>query len=535
MSSVNAQKLSEALKRLLRLARAHAGILLVLATALAHRIWFLRWWRAFPGGDTYNFILIAQELLRSSYPIAEKRLPVYPTLIAIAHAVLDWETAALAVSLTASLVAILLLYAIGRSIGLSKTALVIGLLPFQAISPFLFQSIRGYADTTFVALMLGTLLAFIRARTHRGALVGGVLLGAASLTRPEGIVLVPVMLGAWLTKKLRRRAMIAALPVVACWGLFLLLSARAGRPLLPQEYLADAAVTAFGVRSPREFTANYAALWTSVGFDRLWNEPKRLARDVADAAQGSFTPRRVGSFFTDPKEFPSLLLLAGLPFLVRSKRRGIFMLILVSYAIIALPIAWWGVRQRFLIVLYPLPFLVLAAGADALLHGVRRLSERLSARTPALARGITVGTGLTLLALSFGPWTKHTAAEAREVQEKNWGKDYAYYQAIQEARRLPGRIAFEHRSSIALALFGEPDRGRGIFADTHLNTPSATEQWDALEKWQVGYIVIRDEASGAFPILTDPAFTDRFVVHRTFQHPQARGAPDEATIYGVRR
>lgn len=524
-SSVMRPSFPQLFRRSVALARAHASLLLVLGVALGHRIAFLRWWKAFPGGDTYNFILIAQELLRGSYPVAEKRLPVYPILIALTRSVTDWETAAIAVAMAASLIAVLLLYAIGRTIGLSKTALVVGLLPFQTIAPFLFQSIRGYADTTFVALMLGAILAFLRMRTRRGAALAGALAGAASLTRPEGIVLVPTIILLALISRRRALAVPVAAAALLTWVPFLLVSVKAGRPLLPAEYLADAEETAFGVTTARAFAANYAAIWKSIGADRLWGEPLRLFRDASTLTLDAL-PRRINAFFTDPKEFPSLLLLAGLVFLSWKKPRFFLPIVFLFFAV-ALPIAWWGVRQRFLIVLYPLPFLILAAGADTLLTLVGSVARWTRSRMlPDIA-------ALALLLLSFLSWTPHNAAEAREVQEKILGKDYAYYQAIQEARTLPGNIAFEHRSSIALALFGEPDRGRAIFAETLLNTPDPPEQWDALQKWHVRYLVVHGTTSAAFPVLSDPAFADRFTVVRSFQHPQKRGGPDHATIYEV--
>lgn len=524
--------------------RDHWGLLVVLGLAVAHRVSFFRWWKAFPGGDTYNFILIAQELLKGSYPVAEKRLPVYPALIAITHAILDWERAAIAVAVIASLASIALLYAIGRTLGFSTLALAVGLAPFQAIAPFLFQSVRGYADTTFIALFLGALLTLLRTRTRRGAIGTGALFALASLTRFEGVFLLalfPVLaLVYWKPRVLLKPALAT---VVICWLPFVLLFARVGRPLLPVEYFADAETTPFGVTTFTDFAKNYAAIWTSVGVDRLWKEPQRILRDSA-TLEASAWPARLRSFFTDPKELPSLLLIAGMVFLLRRCLRP-FLLILPPFLLLAVPIAWWGVRQRFLVILYPFLFLVLAAGAEALLQTARRLTERWSPTDDsaasgesgwALSRMIAAGASLFLLALSLGPWTAHTAAEAREVQQKNLGTDYAYYRAIQAARALPGMIAFAHRSSMILALFGEEgNKGRAVFAETHLNTPNGEEQWRELQRWDVRYIVIRGAASDAFPVLTDPAFAERFSVFAAFEYPQARKKePSRATIYKVR-
>ncbi len=520
----------------LRLAWRHAGLLGVLAIALADRVALFRWWKAFPGGDTYNFILIAQELLRGSYPVAEKRLPVYPLLLLLARPFADWEAAAIAVAITASLASLVFLYAIGRTLGLSKVALLVALLLFEAAAPFLFQSIRGYADTTFVALTLATILALLRARTLLGALGTGALLGAASLARPEGIVLIPTIAALALVRLGWRRALAALAIAALCWTPFLAVSVKVGRPLLPKQYLTDAEATAFGAVSVREVLGNVWGLWRSAGVDRLWGEPLRILRDLTATAPRDIPPR-VRSFLTDPKELPSLLLLAGtVSFALRGRGRAAA--VLLPYVALSLPIAWWGVRQRFLVSLLPAVFCVIAAGTDAALRGARRVAP--VADSPAAPVASRASRPLIatrwiapalLLALAAGPWRANNVAEQREVIAKNNGKGYAYYQAIQAARRLPGRIAFDHRSSIALALFGEPGRGRAVFADTHLAAADAPAQWDALTRWNVHALVVPDEQRGAFPVLDDPGFADRFSVIATFERLGPRGRTARAAIY----
>lgn len=508
--------------------RAHWGLVILLGLTLAHRIAFFRWWKAFPGGDTYNFILIAQELLKGSYPVAEKRLPFYPALIALAHTVVDWETAAIVVACTASLASVALLYAIGRTLGLSSIALGIGLAPFQAIAPFLFQSVRGYADTTFIALMLGALLAFLRTRSRRGAIITGILFALASLTRFEGaflVIVLPVLaLLCWRPRRLIQPALAA---IAVCWLPFALLFISVGRPLLPVEYFSDAEATPFGVTNAKEFLRNYGEIWKSVGFDRIWKEPRRVLRDVATLAVETW-PVRLRSFVTDPKELPSLFVLAGIVFLLR-KRLSVLAPVVLLFLVLAVPIAWWGVRQRFLIVLYPFFFLCIAAGIEE----CARLLRRMTKRWPLVERLTPRMAALILLGLSLGPWTAHTAAEAREVYQKNLGTDYAYYQAIRAAQALPGTIAFEHRSSIVLALFGEKDEGHAVFAETHLSTPISSEQWEALKKWGVRYVVIRGTESEAFPVLSDPQFRDRISREFIFEFPQQNGKISRATIYRI--
>ncbi|TSC62549.1 MAG: hypothetical protein G01um1014106_619 [Parcubacteria group bacterium Gr01-1014_106] len=312
-------RFADPIARVVNFFRAHWGLVALLVLTVVHRIAFLQWWKAFPGGDTYNFILIAQELLKGSYPVAEKRLPMYPMLIALAHTFVDWEHAAFVIALGASLVSVALVYALGRTMGISSFALVIGLAPFQAVAPFLFQSVRGYADTTFIALMLGALLAFLHTRSRRGAVLTGALFALTSLTRFEGAFLVVLFpfLAAFFWKP-RRLLLPALLALVACWLPFLILFTSVGRPLLPVEYFADAEATPFGVTSAKEFFRNYGELWKSVGFDRVWKEPRRVLHDVATLAATTW-PARLRSLVTDPKELPSLFLLAGIIFLLRKR------------------------------------------------------------------------------------------------------------------------------------------------------------------------------------------------------------------------
>lgn len=504
----------------LRTVREHTGLIFVLGIALAERLAFLRWWKAFPGGDTYNFILIAQELLRGSYPVAEKRLPVYPALLALFHAVFDWETAGVVVAILSSLAAIALLYAFGRKLGLSKTALVIALLPFQAVAPFLFQSIRGYADTTFLALLLGGMVTLLHVRSVFGSALAGALLGLASLTRFEGVLVVPVLALIALLRSGWKRAIVLALGVALVWLPFVLQSLWVGRPLLPQEYITDAEQTAFGVGSVREFTTNVGTVWRGVGLDRVWGEPKRIVREL-----GSPALSHLRSFFVDPKRLPSLLLLAGLAGALRWRRRTLVFVFLV-FAALTVPVAWWGVRQRFLLPLYPFVFLGVAAGVDVLRTGLHRLA----ARWPRVSF-LPLVVSAVLVALAVGPWRAHTAAEAREVQAKNYGKDYAYYQAIQFARTLPGRIAFDHRSSIALALFGEPDHGRAVFADTHLDAREPSAQWEQLQQWNVRAIVVLGDGERNFPALDHDAFPRTFTLLREFTFQAVRGGTNVARVY----
>lgn len=221
-----------------------------------------------------------------------------------------------------------------------------------------------------------------------------------------------------------------------------------------------------------------------------------------------------------------MLVLVGMV-VVLLRLRSTFVL-LVPFLALAVPIAWWGVRQRFLIVLYPLMFLLLALGMHRVFFWWKKFDGRLMWLRPA-----RVAASGFLVLLALFPWRFHTAAEAREVVAKNWGKNYAYYQAIQAARNLPGIVAFEHRSSIALALFGEPDRGRAVFADMHLDARAAAMQWQQLQRWQVRYVVLRGTKSESFPVITDKAFARFFSLHASFDHPQHRGR-SQAMVYQVR-
>src|SRR5262245_29411539 len=96
-------------KVLLNSIRNHHAITVLVAAALFIRLALLTWWRAFPFGDVFNYVGIAQALTHFSYPVLDKRLPFYPLLILIVHTLTpwwSWESAAIAIAIIMSLVAL---------------------------------------------------------------------------------------------------------------------------------------------------------------------------------------------------------------------------------------------------------------------------------------------------------------------------------------------------------------------------------------------------------------------------------------------
>jgi len=93
-------------------------------------------------------------------------------------------------------------------------------------------STGGMESFLFVGLLLAVWLALMSDRAG----MAGLLAGVAALTRPEGVVLVPlIFLALWGRKKMLMRAVIACLAVVAVWVVFA--TAYYGSPI-PNSVLA---------------------------------------------------------------------------------------------------------------------------------------------------------------------------------------------------------------------------------------------------------------------------------------------------------
>lgn len=501
------------------LATRHLGLLLVLGVALAFRLVYLRWFKAFPPGDVFNFVIIAQGIPEGFYPPTEKRLPLFPLLLLLAHAVLDWEVAAVAVAVVASLASLVLLYGVGRTLGISKTALAAGLLLFQGQPAFLVASSRGYADTMLIALVLGGLLSLLRACTTRGAILTGALFGAAALTRYEGLAAALVALPLWTLlprKRPRRLPVIASIALLLTLTPYAILALRNHRPLIGAGYFAEAEETAYGTANPREVLENARMIWERVGLFGGWKVPIDLTHQTREEPLN--TARILQGYLSDPRIPPSVIITLGAIALVVRKRLRDLVILGVPYAALTVLPAWYEPYPRYDIFILPLATLLFAAGLSAF----QRLLERGTAG--GVGRVVRYAAGTAMLLAVFGLWTMWEAAETKHTQAKHNGKDYAYYQAIQAARKLPGNIAFEKNPDIIRIHFGK----RAVILQDVLQPGESPEaSLEKLRERGVTYLVLRAGEEARYRFLGAPA-AERAA---TFEWEQGDHDVSRATIH----
>lgn len=504
----------------------HAGLACVLLIALAARLVYLRWFKAFPPGDVFNFINIAQGLPEGTYPPNERRLPFYPLLTLLAHSVLDWETATLFVAVAASLAALVALYALGRTLGLSKTALAVLLLVFQT-QPQVLTATRGYADTTLFALLPITLLALFRTRTWKGAVLTGALCGALALTRYEGLAAALVLLPLWFLfpgrQQPRRFALIGALAFALSLVPYLLLSAANGRPAFGAGYIAEAeGRSGYGAGNAREFWESELAIWKRTGLLGAWEIPFAIAREIGSDPFAA--PRILTARLVEPGEPLALLALLGaLFFLQRRQWRGLLFPVAVTAAA-SVPPAWFNPLPRYDIVLFPLLVLLAASGVSA----IQRLLERATQSGGRAGTAVRFLAGAVFVTAAAGLWMVAYAEDVRNRQTKHNGRDYAYYQAIHAARALPGTIGFDR----------DPDIVRLYFGDRAVNlrkVPADGESPEAalarVRKHGIGYLVL--PSPGGQPVQAVFLALPDITLVQPYAWPRGDGDISRAAIYRV--
>ncbi len=511
-----------------RAVQRHAGLVCVLIAALWVRLWLLRWWDTFPFGDVFNFVRIAQELAQGNYPVDEKRMPFYPLLILLVHGVgrgLRWETAAIGIAITSSLVVLLLLYALGRTLRVRKTALLVILLLVSSFPPFLSYAIRGYADTTLLALVLGALLAALRTRSARGGALTGVLLGLTILTRTEG-ALAAAALGIALLVRWRSKprivlaagaaGILTVLPYVGLAG-------ATGRSLLPTAYLEEArADGAYGAASLRELGERLSLLWTRLGLFEAWRTPVALLRTLRTDVY--VLPRQLSDLLREPRSATALLAIPGLLFLLARRRVSDVLLVVLPFAALSLAIAWYATYGRYDALVYPLMAFAAGVGVHAAAAVLRRAT--VGPWGWALRRGLG---GVLLFAAVF-VWFLGFTQETQESLKKSRFRELAYYRAVHAARVFPGIVAFEERRAITEAYFGDRAAYAGEFLSPGVD---ARDRWRASRSADVAVVVAQPRRSSAFAFLAEPPPGVRVEEAARFTVEQGNHDIDEAVVYRI--
>jgi 4-amino-4-deoxy-L-arabinose transferase-like glycosyltransferase len=231
------------------MARQHWPVVLVLAFALA-----LRLWKTFPlffYGDDAEYSIVAQYLRQDwrqlAYPdlegfgptpfVSQPPLMIY-LFAAVGKLIPSMELAATLVCLTLGTLTCGLLYAIGVKIQGRTTGVLAG--GFLAVMPYhLLLSRKAYLDiglTFFMCLTILTFLVWLQRRTMIWALWTGLSMAATIMSKLPGIlIVVPLLLGLFLETWHGRDA-----------GVDTSLAPRARRRLLLQAGVASFPVVALG-------------------------------------------------------------------------------------------------------------------------------------------------------------------------------------------------------------------------------------------------------------------------------------------------
>ena len=175
-------------------------------------------------GDSFRILRAAKALLHFSYPLDEKRLPVFSALLA--PGLLFWEPVlwgriyailAAVVNLVLATILFKLIYPKAKQAHLLTVILLLALNPI-----FFYWSLRIMAETTFTIFVLLAFVVYLADREHLrySCYVLGVIIALASLTRYEGFLLAGAFGLGYLAKKDWRRLIkvfSAWLVVVAPW------------------------------------------------------------------------------------------------------------------------------------------------------------------------------------------------------------------------------------------------------------------------------------------------------------------------------
>lgn len=475
--------------------RNHAGLVIFLLINLAVRIKLLLWWKPFPFGDVFNYVGIAQALAHFSYPVADKRLPFYPFLLLLGHSLMPgfaWETVAIAIAIIASLVALAMLYAIGRQLGFNKFAILLALTLYGAFQPFLTYAIRGYADTTFVALMAVAILLVLTINKRFAVPTLAVVLGCLMLTRYEGIVAVAVL---WLLSLVHLHCLRVGRSVTARAGIFMIIiilvvvspyvviAYRSGRSLLPQAYLTQAASLdqGYGAKDLGDLKGRYWGMWDHLGLFDVYERPKILWGELRDDTWGFY--RQIIDVIINSRTVAGWVGTLGIIVLLIRRRWFYLTLITLPYLAIALPIAWWAALTRYDAFVFPLMILTAMSGFDAMISWVR---PGLALNTEGRRIGKIVS-WIFFFLFGIGIWFWGAVQDTQGTLVKSRFRELAYYQAVQTAQRLPGPILFEQKRAIIDSYFA----GREFFMEDLFSKDMSTEErWTTIRSHGIHTVLL---------------------------------------------
>jgi hypothetical protein len=142
-------------------------------------------------------LLPGRRAMAPLYPIG------FPLHFALAGSLFGWERAPYLVSPFAAVLCLILMYAIGRELGLSRWAAAAGAVLLAACPILIFQAVQPMSDVTATLWVLAAVLASLKTRRdRRWATAAGFALGVAVLVRPlDLLALLPLAIALPLERR----------------------------------------------------------------------------------------------------------------------------------------------------------------------------------------------------------------------------------------------------------------------------------------------------------------------------------------------
>lgn len=275
-----------------------------------------------PFSDAHDYTTIATNLLegRGFSRVAEapyipdaKRVPLYPLFLSLTFALTGgspWLASLL--QAFASAVVVVLVYQLTRHVANERAARIAG--AFMTVHPFaIFIGTQVLPETFFMLFFVSSFVLFLLAmqtQTHRDALLGGILIGIATLTKPAAqylpLILTPFL--AFRSQGLKR----VSCPLIYIIGFALIVSpwilrnqAVTGTPMISYEANVALSLHAGGYRA---FTETGQA----IHFAEFRTE--KNSDELLEASRIGYIKRLLRMAFADPIGFSGYLFVSSIPF-----------------------------------------------------------------------------------------------------------------------------------------------------------------------------------------------------------------------------
>jgi hypothetical protein len=335
--------------------------------------------KALAEGAGYRILSLPAQPHDTRYP------PLYPLYLSLAWRAAPSYPATLAVAVMLSwlcLPVVLLLgywWCVGQRFSVPITWLTLGLF---ALNPYVlfFVSNLG-SEMMFMVFLFGAMLVAER-NGWRGALLAGLLAGAAYLTRTSGIALLPAAIAYYCSQKEARRALsftLGMLPAVAGWAVWSRLHAAPGHDVVTLCY------------------TNYLGYYfTNVGWDNIGHVLVRNTGALLEAIGSLVFPQMMDGWLAKAILWPlALMTIVGCVRMVRQGYARLYALFaLVSAGML---LAWhYQPNQRFILPLAPLLLAGFCYAMVELVAWVQQPDRGLAVRGLAMVWALVLTGGLVL-------------------------------------------------------------------------------------------------------------------------------------------